>query len=54
MDPPYQALQPQALCLLSRTCGPGATTSIKIKYGLEASLSFLLKRITVWNQTSWQ
>lgn len=61
MTPPGQALAASgAVPTLQNTrpCGCGATASVKIKYGLEASLSFfvvvVVQRTTVWSQTRTQ
>lgn len=60
MSPTYQA--PVASGTVptlqnTRPCGCGATASVKIKYGLEASLCrffFFAQRTMVWSQTRTQ
>lgn len=59
MSPPYQALAASGTVPAlqnTRPCGCGATASVKIKYGLEASLCrfFFAQRTTVWSQTRTQ
>lgn len=58
MSPPYQALAASGTVPTlqnTRPCGCGATASVKIKYGLEASLCrFFAQRTMVWSQTRTQ